>query len=80
MVPGYELLKEVRGKGLMIGVEFGPPKSLRLRASWNLLETANKGLFCQLITVPLFKDHKILTPGRRSRQPYDQAAAATHHQ
>ena len=61
MVPGYELLKEVRGKGLMIGVEFGPPKSLRLKASWNVLETANKGLFCQLITVPLFKDHKILT-------------------
>src|ERR1700759_3584437 len=61
MVPGYELMKEVRGKGLMIGVEFGPPKSLRLRASWNVLETANKGLFCQLITVPLFKDHKILT-------------------
>src|ERR1700744_3679636 len=57
MVPGYELLKEVRGKGLMIGVEFGPPKSLRLKASWNILETANKGLFCQLITVPLFKDH-----------------------
>jgi ornithine--oxo-acid transaminase len=54
-------MKEVRGKGLMIGVEFGPPKSLRLKASWNVLETANKGLFCQLITVPLFKDHKILT-------------------
>jgi ornithine--oxo-acid transaminase len=61
MVPGYELMKEVRGKGLMIGVEFGPPTSLRLKASWNVLETANKGLFCQLITVPLFKDHKILT-------------------
>jgi ornithine--oxo-acid transaminase len=61
MVPGYELLKEVRGKGLMIGLEFGSPKSLRLKASWNVLETANKGLFCQLITVPLFKDHKILT-------------------
>jgi ornithine--oxo-acid transaminase len=61
MVAGYELMKEVRGKGLMIGVEFGPPKSLRLKASWNLLETANKGLFCQLITVPLFKDQKILT-------------------
>lgn len=61
MVPGYELLKEVRGKGLMIGIEFGPPKSLKLKASWNLLETANKGLFCQLITVPLFKEHKILT-------------------
>ena len=61
MVPGYELMKEVRGKGLMIGVEFGPPKSLRLKASWNVLETANKGLFCQLITVPLFKEQKILT-------------------
>src|SRR6201986_3403577 len=61
LVPGYELLKEVRGKGLIIGIEFGPPKSLRLRASWNVLETANKGLFCQLITVPLFKDHKVLT-------------------
>jgi ornithine--oxo-acid transaminase len=61
MVPGYELMKEVRGKGLMIGIEFGPPKSLRLKASWNVLETANKGLFCQLITVPLFKEHKILT-------------------
>jgi ornithine--oxo-acid transaminase len=61
MVPGYELLREVRGKGLMIGVEFGPPQSLRLKASWTMLETANKGLFCQLITVPLFKDHKILT-------------------
>lgn len=61
MVPGYELLKEIRGKGLMIGIEFGPPKSLRLKASWTMLETANKGLFCQLITVPLFKDEKILT-------------------
>ncbi|MDP3693818.1 aminobacteriohopanetriol synthase HpnO [Bradyrhizobium sp.] len=61
MIPGYELMKDVRGKGLMIGVEFGPPKSLKLKASWNLLESANKGLFCQLITVPLFKEHKILT-------------------
>src|SRR6202142_4461008 len=38
MVPGYELLKDVRGKGLMIGLEFGSPKSLRLKASWNILE------------------------------------------
>jgi ornithine--oxo-acid transaminase len=26
-----------------------------------MLETASKGLFCQLITIPLFKEHKILT-------------------
>jgi len=56
----YELVKSVRGKGLMIGVEFGPPRSLKLKAAWTLLETVNAGLFCQLITIPLFKDHKIL--------------------
>ena len=61
MIPRYELLHDVRGKGLMIGVEFGPPKSLALKASWNVVETASSGLFCQLIAIPLFKDHKILT-------------------
>jgi ornithine--oxo-acid transaminase len=60
LVPNYEMLRQVRGKGLMIGVEFGAPDSFRLKAAWSLLETANKGLFCQLITIPLFKDHKIL--------------------
>ena len=44
----------------MIGVEFGAPKSSRSRWSWSALEAANKGLFCQMITIPLFKDHKIL--------------------
>ena len=61
MIPRYELLKEVRGKGLMIGVEFGPPQSFKLKASWNVLETAAKGLFCQLITIPLFKEHRVLS-------------------
>ncbi len=61
LAENYELLKEVRGKGLMIGVEFGTPSSFKLKASWNVLETASKGLFCQLITIPLFKQHKILT-------------------
>jgi ornithine--oxo-acid transaminase len=61
MAEGYELVSDVRGKGLMIGVEFGPPKSLMLKATWNLLETANAGLFGQLICIPLFKDHKVLT-------------------
>ncbi len=60
MLPRYELMKAVRGKGLMIGIDFGAPKSLALKASWTLVEAANKGLFSQLIIVPLFKDHKIL--------------------
>jgi ornithine--oxo-acid transaminase len=57
----YELVHEVRGKGLMIGIEFGHPHSFKLKTAWSLLETASKGLFCQLITIPLFKEHKILT-------------------
>jgi ornithine--oxo-acid transaminase len=61
LIGRYEFLRAVRGKGLMIGIEFGPPTSLKLKASWNLLESANKGLFCQLITIPLFAEHKILT-------------------
>jgi len=60
MIPRYEFLREVRGKGLMIGIEFGPPRSLKLKVSWHGIEAPRKGLFCQLITIPLFKDHKIL--------------------
>ena len=61
MIPQYEFLREVRGKGLMIGIEFGPPRSLKLKASWHALETFREGLFCQLITMPLLKEHKILS-------------------
>lgn len=57
----YEFLKEARGKGMMIAVEFNSPKSLKLKAAWAMLEAANKGLFCQMITIPLFKEHHILT-------------------
>jgi ornithine--oxo-acid transaminase len=61
MAERFEFVKEVRGTGLMIGVEFGPPRSLKLKAAWSTLEAMNTGLFCQLITVPLFKQHKILS-------------------
>ena len=57
----YEFLKEARGKGMMIAVEFNSPKSLTLKAAWAMLEAANKGLFCQMVTIPLFKEHHILT-------------------
>ncbi len=60
LVPKHDLLKDVRGKGLMIGLEFGPPQSLGLKTAWHLLDTAKKGLFCQLALIPLFRDHQIL--------------------
>jgi acetylornithine/succinyldiaminopimelate/putrescine aminotransferase len=57
----YELLKEVRGRGLMIGIEFGRPKSLGLRSRWTMLQAARKGLFAQMVVVPLLQRHRILT-------------------
>ncbi len=57
----FDLLKEVRGKGLMIGVEFGPPKSLKLRIGWELLHRADAGLFSQAIIMPLLDKHRVLT-------------------
>jgi ornithine--oxo-acid transaminase len=57
----YEFLKETRGLGMMIAIEFQSPKSLTLKAAWAMLEAANKGLFCQMVTIPLFKDQRILT-------------------
>jgi ornithine--oxo-acid transaminase len=61
MIDQYEFLKQVRGKGLMIAIEFGAPRSLSLKAAWTMLEAANKGLFCQMVTIPLFKDHRVLS-------------------
>ncbi|MFF9478830.1 aspartate aminotransferase family protein [Streptomyces sp. NPDC014733] len=57
----YELLHEVRGRGLMIGIEFGRPASLGLRGRWTMLQAARKGLFAQMVVVPLLQRHRILT-------------------
>ncbi len=61
LVARYELLHEVRGLGLMVGLVFGEPESLRLRSRWKMLESARKGLFSQLVVGPLFTRHRILT-------------------
>ncbi|MEU2546081.1 aspartate aminotransferase family protein [Streptomyces roseolus] len=61
LVPRYELLHAVRGRGLMIGIEFGRPSSLALRGRWAMLQTARKGLFAQMVVVPLLQRHRILT-------------------
>jgi ornithine--oxo-acid transaminase len=51
----------VRGKGLMIGIEFTPPRAPHLRAAWSAAEAAQKGLFTQLVVMALMREHKILT-------------------
>lgn len=55
-----ELVKEVRGKGMMIAIELGAPRNAKLKAAYTLVERANKGLFCQLVLIPLLTQHRIL--------------------
>lgn len=60
MVGKYELVKEVRGKGLMIAIEFGTPHSLLLKTQWHLIHKMDPSLFPQAILIPLLTDHRIL--------------------
>jgi acetylornithine/succinyldiaminopimelate/putrescine aminotransferase len=57
----YELIKEIRGRGLMIGIELGAPKSRVARLNWRLIHMASEGLFPQLIVIPLHRDHGVVT-------------------
>jgi ornithine--oxo-acid transaminase len=61
LVDRHEFLHEVRGKGLMIGLVFGEPSSRGLRVRWRAMEAMRTALFSQLIVVPLFHRHGILT-------------------
>ncbi|HEY3629391.1 MAG TPA: aspartate aminotransferase family protein [Jatrophihabitantaceae bacterium] len=61
LVDRYEMLADVRGRGLMIGIEFGRPSSWKLRPAWMALQAARKGLFAQTVVHALFHEHRILT-------------------
>jgi ornithine--oxo-acid transaminase len=56
----YEVVRDVRGMGLMWAIEFGAPSGPVNRPMFGAVERAQPGLFAQLITVPLFHEHRIL--------------------
>jgi ornithine--oxo-acid transaminase len=60
LIERYEVVRDVRGLGLMWAIEFGPPSGRVGRALWEAIERRQAGLFSQLITVPLFEEHRIL--------------------
>lgn len=57
----HSLIKEVRGKGLMIAIEFHEPKELTSKLGWKLLHKVEKELFSQMIVTSLLSKHRIIT-------------------
>jgi acetylornithine/succinyldiaminopimelate/putrescine aminotransferase len=61
LVERFEVVREVRGRGLMWAVELGPPAGRTARRVWDAIERRQPGLFAQMVIVPLFRQHRILT-------------------
>jgi ornithine--oxo-acid transaminase len=57
----HEFLHEVRGRGQMIGVVFGPPSTPALKRRWRMVEATRTAMFSQTLVVPLFQRYGILT-------------------
>jgi len=57
----HSFIKEVRGKGLMIGIEFHEPSELKLKMAWKLLHKIDKVLFAQMVVTQMLSKHRILT-------------------
>lgn len=57
----HSLIKEVRGLGLMIAIEFHEPREMALRMGWKLLHKVESELFAQMIVTALFTRYRILT-------------------
>jgi ornithine--oxo-acid transaminase len=57
----HELIKEVRGAGMMIGIELQPPRSRKGQLGVRMMRLASEGLFPQLIVIPLHREHGVIT-------------------
>ena len=55
----FDVVRDVRGRGLMWAMEFAEPEDGSL--AWRVLDRMQSGLFAQLVVVPLFTRHRILT-------------------
>jgi len=59
LVEQFEVVRDVRGLGLMWAIEFGEPS--KRRRTYRLVERLQHGLFAQLVVLPLFAEHRILS-------------------
>jgi ornithine--oxo-acid transaminase len=55
-------VSELRGKGLMFGLDFARPESsMKLKLAWDMVHKMNFAVFGQMIIIPLLQKHRILT-------------------
>ncbi len=55
------MVNEVRGLGMLVGIEFGAPRQLRLRMAFEAFRRMHPAMFGQVLVMRLFRDHGILT-------------------
>lgn len=57
----YEMIAQVRGLGLLSGIQFKAPRSLRLRLAFEAFNRIHPAMFGQVLVRRLFRDHGILS-------------------
>ena len=57
----HSLIKEVRGKGLIVAIEFQEPNELAAKLGWKFLHKVEPELFPQMIVTSLLSKHRILS-------------------
>jgi acetylornithine/succinyldiaminopimelate/putrescine aminotransferase len=57
----HSVIKEVRGKGLILGIEFHEPRETMAKAGWKLLHRIEPELFVQMVVTTLLSKHRILS-------------------
>jgi ornithine--oxo-acid transaminase len=58
---GYEMVKDIRGKGMLSGIEFAAPQRLTLRVPFEAFAKIHAAMFGQILVMRLFRDSGILT-------------------
>ena len=57
----YDMVKDVRGLGMLSGIEFQAPRGLRLRIAFEAFRKIHAGMFGQVVVMRLFRDRGMLT-------------------
>jgi ornithine--oxo-acid transaminase len=58
---GFDMVREVRGMGLLNGIEFVAPKKLAIRALYEAFHRIHPAMFGQIVVMRMFREKGILT-------------------